>query len=112
MDNAEIFARADEAGRAAAAARAVRPMVVIGGEERYYVPDGVCGFAWVVVPGNSSFGKYLKRERGARKGYPSGIHLWVSDYNQSMERKEAYAYGFANVLNEAGISAYAGSRMD
>lgn len=122
MENSEIFALADAAGKAAAAAKVPVPMIVgagailVNGErvlDRSYVEaDGACGFAWVVVPGNSSFGKYLKRERGARKGYPSGIHLWISDYDQSMARKEAYARAFADVARGAGVDAYAGSRMD
>ena len=48
----------------------------------------------------------------ASKAYPTGLHFWVGLFNQSMTRKEAYASAFAKVLNEAGIQAYADSRMD
>jgi hypothetical protein len=38
--------------------------------------------------------------------------MWVFDYNQSMELKEAYAHAYAKVLRDAGFNAYANSRMD
>ena len=118
----ELVLRAQRAGMAAAEALVPRAMVVrevnpISGQyeggAQYHVPEGVCGFAWVVVrPGNSPFARYLKAINIARKGYGGGVHVWVSGYNQSMERKEAYAEAYAKVLQEAGIKAYADSRMD
>jgi hypothetical protein len=36
----------------------------------------------------------------------------VRDFNQSLQKKEAYAYAFAKVLNQAGINAHVESRMD
>lgn len=107
-----IYQEACEAGRAAVAARTVTPMVVTGGGQRYFVADGVCGFAWINVPGNSAFGKFLKKEKGCRSGYPTGIDWWISEYSQSMEKKEAFAYAAASVLQKHGIKARAGSRMD
>ena len=44
--------------------------------------------------------------------FRSGLSVWVSEGGQSMERKEAYARAYADVLRAAGIEAYAGSRMD
>jgi hypothetical protein len=77
------------------------------------VMDGVCGFAWITVrPGNGSFARYLKDSKGCRKGYHGGVELWVRDFNQSLERKMAYARAFADVLIAAGVNAIPGSRMD
>lgn len=77
------------------------------------VSEGVCGFAWITVrPGNCSFANWLKKNHLARPAYRGGVDIWVYQFNQSMQRKEAYADAFAKVLVEAGINAYAGSRMD
>ena len=110
-----LFAKADAAGMAAASAHKPEPMVVRSGSYVYEpVMDGVCGFAWVnVKPGNSQFAKWMVKEGKARKdSYEGGVQVWVSQFNQSMEKKYAYAAAFANVLNEAGVNAYAGQRMD
>jgi hypothetical protein len=111
LSPAALFNKADEAGKIAA--ESIRPVpMVIKGYEYEPVMDGVCGFAWVNVPGNVPFGRYLK-ERGARKGYPKGINLWISAYGQSYERKMAYARAFAAVLQENGVpQAYASGRLD
>jgi hypothetical protein len=81
--------------------------------QQWVVPDGVCGFAWVKVrPGNCSFALWLKKHKGGRTDYYGGIVLWVSAYNQSMEKKLAYARAFAGVVKEAGVDAYADYRLD
>jgi len=81
--------------------------------KQYHVPDGVCGFAWVVIkPGTSSFAKWLVKHNEAKKHSYGGVSIWVRGYGQSMERKEAYAIGFANYLRTVGINAYADSHMD
>jgi hypothetical protein len=111
---AELFAKAEAAGREAGAKAAVRPMVVHGGSESYFVADGVCGFAWVKVrPANSSFARWLVANDKARKdSYAGGVSISVRDYNQSMQRKEAHAYAMAAVLSDAGFKASAESRID
>jgi hypothetical protein len=38
--------------------------------------------------------------------------LWVSDFNQSHQRKQAYAHAYAEALRAAGIEAFADSRLD
>lgn len=99
-----------EAGRFAADTVMVPVMIVEG-----YAPvlDGVCGFAWVNVPGNSGFGRWAKKTGLMRKAYAGGVQLWVSDYGQSMTRKEAFAYAYADSLRASGVeNVYAGSRMD
>ncbi len=110
--NEVIYREAVEAGRKAVEAMTPNPMVVHGHGQSYFVADGVCGFAWINVPGNSAFGKFLKKEKGCNSGYPKGINWWISDYNQSMQKKEAFAYAAAGVLQKYGIDARPGSRMD
>lgn len=124
MDFAALYAKADAAGKAAATACVPTPMVVgspttlLGNDidpnkPTYYVADGVCGFAWIKLKGNTPFGRWTKKKGLAKPAYPNGLSIWVSAYGQSMARKEAYARAFAKVLNENGVSdAYADSRMD
>ena len=89
------------------------PMHVTDGENNWVIDDGVCGFAEVRLPkGNTSFARWAKKNTAFEKHYGGGLSLWVSDYNQSMERKQVYARTYADVLNRHGIDAYATSRMD
>ena len=126
-----IVKEADAAGKAAVEKLEVVPMIV--GQETsifsnkidyskptYYVADGVCGFAWVdVYPANKGNTRAGKEERkllesfGFRKNdYAKTYQLWVSAYNQSMQKKEAYARAYADVLRANGLKAYSGSRLD
>jgi len=83
---------------------------------RRYAPvmDGVCGFGWILIkPANSPFANWcLKKGLGRRSAYERGFVINVSDFNQSLLKKEAYAHAFAAVLSEAGIRAYGCSRID
>lgn len=122
MDCAELFAIADFAGTVAAKSCEVAAMVVTeranalddssAVKKAWICEGGVCGFAWVKVKGNCAMARWLKKYKGARKGYYGGTELWVRGYGQSMSRKEAYAEAFAEVLRANGVTAYAGSRMD
>lgn len=126
-----ICNEAHQAGVAAVEQLKVVPMIV--GEETsffsgkldyskptYFVEDGVCGFAWVnVYPANKGNTKLGKEERklletaGFRKNDYERCHqLWISSYNQSMQKKEAYAGAYAKVLRDYGFRAYSGSRLD
>jgi hypothetical protein len=110
-----VLIEATNAGRSAFVASVPRPMTVVGGNQSWSVPDGVCGFAWVNVYGirkNSKMGKVLEANGFRKNSYEKSFQLWISEGVQSLERKEAYARAYADVLREAGISAYAGSRMD
>jgi hypothetical protein len=114
------------AGAAAAEAKVPKPMYVVERANpmddsspivKAYEPiaDGVCGFAWVNVrPGNSPFANWLKKEGKARKAYGGGVQIWVSAYNQSLEKKEAYANAMEKALEALvpGVKFYADSRMD
>jgi hypothetical protein len=119
-----LYEKARAAGLAALEATRPVPMIVgsaIGLSDKidyskptYYEEGGVCGFAWVTIaPGRGPFVTWCKKN-GVRghAGYYGGYEIWVSEGGQSMQRKEAYARAFANVLREAGINAYPGSRMD
>lgn len=73
-----------------------------------------CGFAWIKVrPANSPFANWLKKNGHVRGvAYHGGVDIWVHEFGQSMQRKEAFAHAFAEVIYNAGIKAYAQSRID
>ncbi len=119
------YREANAVGYAAGVAKAPRPMVVgqptdpLGNDidfskTTYFVPDGVCGFAWVnVKPGTSSFAKFLvKRKLGSPDSYYGGVTIWISEHGQSYERKLAHASAMATVLRRYGVKAYASGRLD
>ena len=125
MQNFEVlYNTANEAGKQAAEKCVPVPMIVgspstpFGNDidpkqQSWFVPDGVCGFAWVKVsPGNCPFANWLKKQKLAKPAYGGGVQIWVSAYDQSMQKKEAYASAFAEVVSAAGIKAYSDSRMD
>jgi hypothetical protein len=123
MDNQTIYAQANDKGNTAVQMTTVTPMVVQQRENplnddsrlvrEYFVSDGVCGFASVTVkPANSKFAKYLVANGLGRKSFSGGVSMSIRQFNQSLQKKEAYAYAFASVLNEHGIKAYVESRMD
>jgi hypothetical protein len=75
-----------------------------------------CGFAWVTVfdvRSNSKVGKLLA-EHGFRKAYNGGLQLWDPSKHptQSVSVLEAGASAMAKELVAAGLTAYAGSRLD
>jgi hypothetical protein len=121
----DLYAKAYQAGVEAGTNAQPNPMIVgtpVGGlfgteidysKTTYYEPEGACGFAWVnVSPGNSPFANWLKNNNKGRKAYGGGVEIWISDYNQSVARKYAHATAMARVLKDAGIKAYASSRLD
>lgn len=116
IDFQNLIRVADIAGQEAA--KNCKPAAMIltddKGNDIDYVAEGVCGFAWVnIKPGNSPLANFMKKNNLARSdSYYGGVTIWVSAYNQSMQRKEAYASAYAKVLRDAGFKAYAYSRMD
>ena len=121
MDIHSIYHQARAAGLAAAQCARVAPMIVNAHKnpldanseitKQYFVEDGVCGFASVVVK-NIKFANGLKKLNIGRKNYGSGWCISVRDFNQSLTRKEVYAHAFADVLRANGVDAYVDSRMD
>lgn len=123
---AALYEKAHQAGLAAGNKSTPVPMVVqeaeldgsaTPGGKSWYVADGVCGFAWVKVPGNKPFGRWLKSRGLASSAYGGGLQIWVSQFNQSMQRKEAYAAAFADTLEQSALAEFIGpvysqSRMD
>lgn len=109
-----LYREAWEAGTRAAIEAKPRPMVIMDGDGTPvdYVADGVCGFAWVRVPGNTSFARWLGKNNMASKAYPSGLSIWIGDYHQSYTRKSAHAYAMAQHLRANGIECSAGGRLD
>jgi hypothetical protein len=125
QDFESIWNEAYTAGMAAGMGNKPNPMIV--GQEKglfsgeidttkpmYFVADGCCGFAWIVVrPGNCSFANWAKKNKNARREYGGGTCVYyVYEFNQSISRKEAFASAFADVLRKHGIKAYSQSRMD
>jgi hypothetical protein len=114
--------KAIEAGMAAGAGNKPRAMVVqemVGMtsevKQSWYESEGACGFAWVnVAPGNSPFANWLKKAGLARKSYYGGVDIWISDFGQSVDRKEACASAMAKCLQmELGMSSISSmSRLD
>ena len=110
-----IWERAVEVGHKAAIEACPMPMVVknVQTNEQWHVSEGACGFARVhLVKGNTSFAHWAKKNAGFTKHYYGGLSLSVSAYNQSVERKTAFADAVCEVLKSEGIDCYASSRLD
>lgn len=123
-----IWAQAQDAGYKAVAdleARAGIVPIIVGepttpfgsdidySKPTYIINDGVCGFAQIRFAGNTAFGRWAKANGLARPdSYYGGLSVWVSDFNQSFQRKDAYASAFAQSLEENGIKAHSTSRLD
>lgn len=125
-----IYNEALAAGKAAAAAITPTPMLVqnaLGLTDGFdfnrpysTVLDGACGFAWVDVykaspmgRNDSPFVKWLREQGiGRYSEYDKSWKIWISDYNQSIARKEAHAFAMAKVFKQYEIKAYANSRLD
>jgi hypothetical protein len=131
-----LLARAGDAGEKAFRDAVPTPMVVYtpkdmmasltGGDDGgpdptqpiYGVAEGVCGTAWVnIKPGGSRFARWLIKEGyGRTDSYRGGVNLSLyrvcgDRTSQSLTRWEAAAHAVAEVLREAGITAYADSWM-
>lgn len=108
-----LWGAAEVAARKAHAEAVPTPMVV----EAWIVSEGPCGFASVTFSGKTAFGRWAKAAGRARKNSSKGLYVSTNNmsdkgYSQSIARAEAAAYAFAKVLCEAGIEAYAESRLD
>jgi hypothetical protein len=114
-DIPSIIEEAQRAGNEAFNKVVPQPMVVTDGRQQWHCDDGVCGFAWINLKGvrsNSKIGKAFIAAGFSKNTYERCLQYWVHSPSQSMTRKEAFAFAFADVLKRKGISAYVGSRMD
>lgn len=122
MTYQEIMLKAIMAGQEAGQKHQPRPMVVQEHAnamndsspvvKEWFVSEGLCGFAWVIVK-DRKFGNWLiKNGYGRRDSYAHGVNIWISEYSQSYERKQAHASAMADVFQKYGIKCYAGSRLD
>jgi hypothetical protein len=113
-DCKKLFDHAHDAAMHAAMNMTPRPMVVgIPGQHVDVIDDGVCGFAWVVLrPATTPFARWMKDNKGCRKHYYGGLEYNICDFNQSYERKLAYARRFAEFVSAFGITASADGRLD
>jgi hypothetical protein len=115
-----LFAGASEVALEAAAKAVPTPMTVVESDlltgapsgRSYYVSEGLCGFAWVKIKGNTPFGRWAKKMGYARPAYGGGLMIYCPLNTQSYDRKTAWANAFAKVLMDAGIFAYCDSRLD
>lgn len=81
----------------------------------YTIDDGPCGFAWInIYPGNCKLANAYKKLGLARPAYGGGVQVWVHEFNQSHDRKYAYAQAYAIKLRElTGVERiYSNSRLD
>lgn len=117
-----IYAEAYEAGLIAGKEVGV-PKFVVGSaiglsdaidfNKKTYILEGLCGFAWVnISPARGAFVNWLKAQEIGSKGYYGGYEIWVREFGQSVDRKEAFAQAFADVLRKYDIAAYGASRLD
>jgi hypothetical protein len=130
-------AAGEEAMRALIDSKKVKPMVVQQHEnmlddnspvkESWVVQGGPCGFASIRVKcTNGPSRKFINelKKAGLAGGQNSHKEWSKSDYyggfmksftligGQSLAYKEAYAYAYAGVLNEADINTWVWTRMD
>ena len=119
----DLYDAALAAGAAAAAAVTPTPMVVSRHAnplddaspvvKSWFVADGVCGFGWVHLKGNTAFGRWARKNGLARPDYPTGLAISSKLNTQSLARNEAWAHGFATYLRDHGVTdAYGRSRID
>ena len=68
------------------------------------VDSGPCGFARVEVrPRNTAFARWLVQYAGwMSSDFHKCVYMNISDYGQSMERKETFAQAFADCLTRLG----------
>jgi len=112
IDFLALHKKAHEAGHKAATARIPQIMTVTDGTRLWAESEGLCGFAEVCFKGNTAWARWAKSIKLAEKRFGGGFSIWISDYGQSYERKDAYAEAYAKVLKTNGIHAYAVSRLD
>ena len=97
-----------------------KPVVVNqDGTTSWYVEEGDCGYAWIQIRPSSETGlrdcdfvKWLRaKDIGSYWGNFKAWTISVDDYNQSMQKKKAFADAVVEILKGAGIEASSVSGM-
>jgi hypothetical protein len=109
----QIYSEAHNAGMVALNKCVPRPMVVNAVDKSYYVEDGLCGFAYIIIrPARGQLISWLKKNNIGRKHYNGGYSIFVGEGDQSVAKKEAYAKAFAEVLKKYDINCHVETRLD
>ncbi len=126
-DYAAIWNEASEAGLKALRECKPTPMVVQQHAnvlddnspvvKQWGAPEGVCGFAWINVKGNTGFARWASKNKNSldfgRSQYYGGYNIGAPrEAGQSYERKCAWASAFAEVLDKYSIWTCIYSRLD
>lgn len=97
----DAFKAAHSAGIAAGIASKVEPIGFVTGmrcpsdRELHYISSGICGFAWVDVKGARGLMRQAFIDAGfSESAYKGGLSFWVGAFDQSYDRKSAYADAF------------------
>ncbi len=121
---ADLYKQAHQAGMQASRDARPEPMVVAQHAnvlddsspvvKTWDAPEGVCGFAWLVIrPGTQGFARWINRNnKGKSSTYHQGTMVFAGGRTQSMERNQAYVRAFGKVITDAGIKCQSYSRMD
>lgn len=98
----DAYNHAHSAGIAAGIASKVEPIGFVTGmtcpsdRELHYISSGICGFAWVDVKGARGLIRSALIDAGfSESAYKGGLSMWVGAFDQSYDRKSAYADAFA-----------------
>lgn len=93
-------------------------------QKTWFVADGVCGFAWVVLDsGRTGFAQWIIKKGYGSKHYQwgggyKGVSIWpnsnrgFAETRQSLQLKEQVCRKIADYLRSEGVSAYSESRID
>ena len=114
QDFRKLVTTAHDAGMAAGNESAVQMLTVRNNDtSKVYEPFPICGFAWVHLrPATTAFARWIKKQGIGGPAYGGGSQIWIHEFNQSYDRKLAYAHAYASVLKEAGFNAYGCGRLD
>ena len=77
-----------------------------------YLSGENCGCAWVIVRGNTAFGRWVKKDLAWERLWPRGNGFSVKMFGKSLDRKSAYAKRFATKLIEFRIAAHSECVVD
>jgi hypothetical protein len=93
-------------------------------QKMWYVADGVCGFAWVVLDsGRTGFSQWIMKKGYGSKHYQwgggyKGVSIWLhsregfAETRQSLQLKQQVCGKVAAYLRSEGVSAHYESRID